>query len=154
VGELNPTTTVAIFAFLAIVVPAFITDRRAAKRDEAAALREEAAALKVAEQVAGVASKAEEAAALVVEVANKTEGVKRHLIERDANTNGKLDKIHDLVNNTYSEQLKLTEALAEMLLAENPASEKYQLIAERARAAVTAHQPAESTKREAKTERG
>lgn len=34
---LNPTTTVAIFAFLAIVVPAFITDRRAAKRDEAAA---------------------------------------------------------------------------------------------------------------------
>jgi hypothetical protein len=156
-GELNPTTTVAIFAFLAIVVPAFITDRRAAKRDaaQAAVLAAAAAAAverdeKAAKLVAGVALKAEEAAALVADVAVKTEEVKTHLVASDTKTNGKLDVIHDLVNNKMSEQLKRTKMIADALLATNPDNAQFQEIARQAETDVQAHKPAESTTREAK----
>jgi hypothetical protein len=146
-GELTPNVQVALIAVIGVIIAAIV-----------AAVPPTVATLLTAKQAAGerkaaalvVASKVAEVAAATVEVKAETAKVKEHLEQTTTQTTGKLDKIHDLVNNTYSEQLKLTEALAEMLLAENPASEKYQLIAERARAAVVAHRPAESTAREEK----
>jgi hypothetical protein len=155
-GELNPTTTVALFAMLGLVLAAavgavpgilaiFVTDRRAAARDAAAAVL-----------VAKVAEKAEKVATKTEEVAVKTEEVKTHLAQSDAQTSVKLDsieckadQIHDLVNNKYSEVLKTVAMLADMLVAEKPDNLKYQEIAEQAAAGVKAHQPAESTTREA-----
>jgi uncharacterized membrane protein len=148
-GELSPTTGLIIVALITAVptvTAIFVSDRRAAKRDAAAA-----------RLVAGVAVKAEEAAELVAGVAEKTEQVKTHLEESNTVTTGKLDsieckadQIHDLVNNKFSEQLKLNLFLANKLLAEKPDDVDYQHIAKRAAEAVESHQPAESTTREAK----
>ena len=157
--ELTPTIQAALLATIGVVLVAlitaiptvtaiFVTDRRAAKRDEAAAqivaakVEEVATAAKVvAEQVEGVASKTEEVAA--------------HLKESDACTTVKLDdlkqttnQIHTLVNDNLSQQYKEKLILALRLARLRPDDPEIKAIVAQAQSDVDAHRPAESTTRE------
>jgi hypothetical protein len=98
---------------------------------------------------------AKDAATLVAEVAIKTEEVKVELKVAGQETTSKLiaieeqgEKIHALVNNAFSEQLRRYAVIADLLLATDRENPEFQRLSREAHAEVAAHAPAESTKAE------
>jgi hypothetical protein len=89
---------------ITLAVQQYWAKRAADKRGvkvEAAANKAQTAATHAAEQV--------------VEVATKTEDVRKTLVETDSNVNHKLDTIHTLVNSNMGTQLKISAGLARQL---------------------------------------